>query len=585
MSVGREKFLLGLWSWRDDSATLLPPPGTDLAKPIIMRFLAHFILALMLLQSGVVYASDNCNAHLGQAETETEADPAAEMKASFAAFTEAKTYDEFIKAFDQIRNTKFTREGNDFLKSTAANYDFVSLFTKHPLTVQETADFRAHIRKVEWRLVDYMRGMKAFCWQLSPQVERSSDQVRANNFVVQETRKESIYTRGFIQWLAWETLANTERRRQPVGWQKARVASIAPSRVKINVVEGAQLKPELLAILESSNQQINWPFHPHNTSESVPFYTEGLASTRTIEVHHTASRSTVIRGTTYSLKLPTNNPTVGENDVSKADMKNSVIISIDRGNLVRRVDSQLTQDRKFVVLPDVAAFIDKTTGNGLTVRDVSIFNNGNFWFPSHSIEVLGAKVAKVNSLTESRPYWIEHYLKPMARAKALLLLRYGLQMKFPHLQNSLTEYTDQMKPTDRIAIRDLSDTVFIRSIAEVVAPDELKKEIDHGFTVHEDLSPVLGNNSIRNSFRQTSVGALPAEIVLGEDIPQFDDSDEAQRYHQSKLLQLEKIEEQFFISALCAELRLNHDFPNLAELQEWLFSSAGLAAVRIYHGG
>ncbi|KDQ61908.1 hypothetical protein JAAARDRAFT_31397 [Jaapia argillacea MUCL 33604] len=54
-------------------------------------------------------------------------------------------------------------------------------------------------------------------------------------------------------------------------------------------------------------------------------------------------------------------------------------------------------------------------------------------------------------------YWKTAYAEKLAEAKALLLLRYGLQSLSPNSQNFLLEYGDNMVPTGRVVIRDLGD--------------------------------------------------------------------------------------------------------------------------------
>ncbi|KDQ61910.1 hypothetical protein JAAARDRAFT_525987 [Jaapia argillacea MUCL 33604] len=54
-------------------------------------------------------------------------------------------------------------------------------------------------------------------------------------------------------------------------------------------------------------------------------------------------------------------------------------------------------------------------------------------------------------------YWKTTYAEKLAQAKALLLLRYGLQSLSPNSQNFLLEYGDNMVPTGRVVVRDLGD--------------------------------------------------------------------------------------------------------------------------------
>ncbi len=502
-------------------------------------------------------------------------------KSALKSFAESKSVDEILGTIELLDDFYISPE----LSLEIKKIDFQKIFRRLNFSESQYRMLRESLKKRTWRAVDNRRrGLEQILYFIDEQVARADTQTKIASFLNKKSKQDAVYTLGFMTWMANEALENHERMVQPLGWIRSETTAAPQSEVKVRVVEGYKLPAEFKRVLfKGSASEINWPSHPRNTVESVPFRPGGsYASTAGMDLHYTASRSMVVRGTTLSLKLATNHPTPNENNPTKADLRNSVKVSMTRGNLVRRVDRRSRQDPKLIVLYDVAAFVDDKTGNGFTVRDLSAFNNGNNWLPSSSIPTLGARIAGTSTLHEARDFWIEHYVKPIARAKALLLLRYGVQLKFPHLQNSVTEYTTTWKPTDAIAIRDLSDSSFVRPIAEVIAPQELKEDLANGFQVLEHISPALGDNSKHDDFRRTSVGSLGIELVQSQLMPGLPEEG-ARHWHTTELKRLEDFEEKIFIDVVRFELGIRQTFRDVADLQSYLFSREGLNKIRVYH--
>jgi hypothetical protein len=55
-------------------------------------------------------------------------------------------------------------------------------------------------------------------------------------------------------------------------------------------------------------------------------------------------------------------------------------------------------------------------------------------------------------------FWSRNYAEPVGRAKAKLLVRYGLEYDTPNPQNLLVELDRRFAPTGVVALRDLGDT-------------------------------------------------------------------------------------------------------------------------------
>ena len=54
-------------------------------------------------------------------------------------------------------------------------------------------------------------------------------------------------------------------------------------------------------------------------------------------------------------------------------------------------------------------------------------------------------------------FWGRHYAEAVGRAKATLLVRYGLQYETPNPQNVLMQLDAELRPTGAIVLRDLGD--------------------------------------------------------------------------------------------------------------------------------
>ena len=497
----------------------------------------------------------------------------------------AKTAQDVLALIDNLLTISHSRAVATAIGKFSDEVSFDPVFNSLKLNEAETAELTKGITWRSSKLIDYQRRI------FYPLFERFTDAANTSSrarriaaFVKSASRQTNFYTSGFLHWMAWDALENLERRQQPVGWISINVTRVPEIEVDVRTVRGLPLENDMAELLlNPADHSVRWPQHPRNTSDTVPFReSSNYPVVGTLEIHYTASRSMIVKGTTQTIKLPTDNPTPNENNATKADLRKGVRISLKRGDLIKRIDREMGVHPKLSVLYDVAAFVDKESLNGFTTRDIAIFNNGNYWLPSHSINTMATQISGAKTLYESRDFWIANYVRPMARAKALLLLRYGIQMKFPHLQQSVTEYLPGMKPTGRIAIRDVSDTFFVRPIAEVVAPAELREEIEAGYNPPiETWTPVLGSNSKSNGFRQTSIGALDHRIIMPE---LSDDEDDARRTYERDLNALEDVEEQFIVDSVREELRLSERFASMADLQRWLFSSPGLDRVRWYHG-
>jgi hypothetical protein len=95
--------------------------------------------------------------------------------------------------------------------------------------------------------------------------------------------------------------------------------------------------------------------------------------------------------------------------------------------------------------------------------------DGQLYLPSSAFFSVGGDMAKERG--ESWTAWEEGFAQSQGMAQALLLIRYGLEMKFPHRQNTLQQLSPEKAMTGNVVVRDMSDTTLVRGVATIIAPE------------------------------------------------------------------------------------------------------------------
>ncbi|HVH97198.1 MAG TPA: hypothetical protein VM869_00745, partial [Enhygromyxa sp.] len=111
-------------------------------------------------------------------------------------------------------------------------------------------------------------------------------------------------------------------------------------------------------------------------------------------------------------------------------------------------------------------------GDGVQVRDLSVLDPSKLYIPPISIPFLDRGMQQLERRFSCcdderwRNFWRDAYARPLGRAKAILLLRYGLQMGSPNAQNWLLEFEPGDPPTftGRVVVRDLGDAYLHREV-------------------------------------------------------------------------------------------------------------------------
>lgn len=158
----------------------------------------------------------------------------------------------------------------------------------------------------------------------------------------------------------------------------------------------------------------------------------------------------------------------------------------------------INEDKKLVVLTELLSITEKTSrdesakevinyeevtitlkvNDGIQVRDLSPLDKSKIYLAPLNIPHVDIDLEKFQDefaclgKTDSdekeywREFWRKHWAISLGEAKALFLLRYGLQHINPNPQNYLIEFEkgEKPKPKGRIIIRDLQDAAIHREV-------------------------------------------------------------------------------------------------------------------------
>jgi len=141
-------------------------------------------------------------------------------------------------------------------------------------------------------------------------------------------------------------------------------------------------------------------------------------------------------------------------------------------------------------------------GDGVLVRDLSCLLPDKRYLPAISIPYIGIdprlSCTRYGHVHEPdwQKHWGLHFAKRFGRAKAMLLMRYGLQMETPNCQNYLIELEASeggFLPTGCIVQRDLGDAQLIKTVFHAI---HLKMQVG----LDDEWSPA--------NFKNPDIGAM-----------------------------------------------------------------------------
>ncbi len=178
---------------------------------------------------------------------------------------------------------------------------------------------------------------------------------------------------------------------------------------------------------------------------------------------------------------------VNQQGVHKDKLEENSVIACLRSDLIIEMDkkagrSDPASDPDLLIQTELLSVTEKDPnqiyefGDGIQVRDFSVLSRDKMYIPPISIPFIGKDFKSLSRRFENvtdktwRENWCAWYGESLGKAKAILLLRYGLQMGSPNAQNFLLEF-DKSKgpsgtpaPTGRVVIRDVGDMYLHREV-------------------------------------------------------------------------------------------------------------------------
>ncbi len=178
---------------------------------------------------------------------------------------------------------------------------------------------------------------------------------------------------------------------------------------------------------------------------------------------------------------------VNQQGVHKDKLEENSIIACLRSDLIVEMDKKAgrknpASDPDLIIQTELLSITEKDPsgifefGDGIQVRDFTVLNREKIYIPPISIPFIGKDFETLSRRFEYvtdknwRDNWSRWYGESLGKAKAILLLRYGLQMGSPNAQNFLLEFNPPQGssgtpvPTGRVVIRDVGDMYLHREV-------------------------------------------------------------------------------------------------------------------------
>lgn len=170
----------------------------------------------------------------------------------------------------------------------------------------------------------------------------------------------------------------------------------------------------------------------------------------------------------------------------KAKLEEDSIVAAMRSDYIIEVDKRLGKDTfsdpDLLILSEVLTIVEPSpaprafryAGDGFQVRDLRGLKPDKIYFPPISIPFVDTDLKALKKRYEVLTgndqvavknwidFWTIRFAQNIGRAKALLLLRYGLQSLTPNAQNFLIELNSDLRPTGRVVLRDVGDFLLHR---------------------------------------------------------------------------------------------------------------------------
>jgi hypothetical protein len=258
------------------------------------------------------------------------------------------------------------------------------------------------------------------------------------------------------QWLDWEEQANLVGFRTSTAPVQVDVVSVPRAEVEVHVVPGA---PAALVDLFLRGDRVLFPRHPLNRDPAVAWFDAPVHEWWL--ARFTSSRTLAFPGdesgeALFSLKLATDHPHPDFHQPEKTQLREEAMDAIEWARVIARIDRVLPPLDGIVLVNECLVVLASGRESGFMVRDLRVFQDGHYYLPALSLPFVGQAIAWRNG-ADLASFWGRHFAEAVGRAKARLIVRYGLWYETPNPQNILVQLDRALRPTGRLVFRDAGD--------------------------------------------------------------------------------------------------------------------------------
>lgn len=258
------------------------------------------------------------------------------------------------------------------------------------------------------------------------------------------------------QWLDWEQQANLIGFRTDTRPVEVELSEVPRDELEVYVLPGAPAEivdrfifdDKVLCARHPLNRDglVAWSATPADQTWSARF-----TSSRTLAMHGAESGEAL-----FSLKLATDHPHPNFYQPEKTKLREEAIGAVDWVKQLTRIDALLGPLVGVQLILDVLVVLARGGESGFMVRDLRLFQDGNYSLPALSLPFVGRQIAR-QSGNSFDTFWAQHYAMPAGLAKARLFARYGMWFETPNPQNLLIRLDPSLHPRPDIVFRDVGD--------------------------------------------------------------------------------------------------------------------------------
>jgi hypothetical protein len=173
----------------------------------------------------------------------------------------------------------------------------------------------------------------------------------------------------------------------------------------------------------------------------------------------------------------------GDPGGGKDVLESNALLASMRSDWVEHVEATVGTAPSLIVLRELLTVTYpnnyRGTRDGYQIRDLRPLDTKKIYFPPLSIPFGGQEFVDAYNTRHKgheldfETFWREAYAKPLGKAKAELLLRYGMQLTTPNPQNFLLEFdATTLEPTGVVVIRDIGDAKIHSEVIQQIGMDQ-----------------------------------------------------------------------------------------------------------------